>query len=75
MPATPGRETCAWVSAYPPGAGREGRAYADGVIVGSALVHTLLDDDNVTAKTPKEGLRDLAAKVEALSEGIHNESR
>lgn len=59
-----------------PGAGREGSgAYADGVIVGSALVHTLLDDDNVTAKAPKEGLRDLAAKVEALSEGIHNESR
>lgn len=26
-------------------------------------------------KIMEEGLRDLAAKVEALSEGIHNESR
>ena len=75
VPATPGRETCAWVSAYPPGAGREGRRLRRRRHRRSALVHTLLDDDNVTAKTPKEGLRDLAAKVEALSEGIHNESR
>ena len=69
------RNVCVGIGVSTPEQGAKGGAYADGVIVGSALVHTLLDDDNVTAKTPKEGLRDLAAKVEALSEGIHNESR
>ena len=34
-------------------------SYADGVIVGSALVHTLLADDNKTARDPKEGLKPL----------------
>ena len=47
-------------------------SYADGVIVGSALVHTLLADDNKTARDPKEGLKLLAAKSEELAEGIHN---
>ena len=69
------RNVCVGIGVSTPEQGAKVGAYADGVIVGSALVHTLLDDDNVTAKTPKEGLRDLAAKVEALSEGIHNESR
>ena len=45
---------------------------AVGVIVGSALVHTLLADDNKTARDPKEGLKLLAAKSEELAEGIHN---
>ena len=69
------RNVCVGIGVSTPEQGAKVGAYADGVIVGSALVHTLLDDDNVTAKTPKEGLRDLAAKVEALSEGIHNEAR
>ena len=69
------RNVCVGIGVSTPEQGAKVGAYADGVIVGSALVHTLLDDDNVTAKAPKEGLRDLAAKVEALSEGIHNESR
>ena len=47
-------------------------SYADGVIVGSALVHPLLADDNKTARDPKEGLKLLAAKSEELAEGIHN---
>lgn len=47
-------------------------SYADGVIVGSALVHTLLADDNKTARDPREGLKLLAAKSEELAEGIHN---
>ena len=47
-------------------------SFADGVIVGSALVHTLLADDNKTARDPKEGLKLLAAKSEELAEGIHN---
>lgn len=53
--------------------GRQGRAPTrTGVIVGSALVHTLLADDNKTARDPKEGLKLLAAKSEELAEGIHN---
>ena len=47
-------------------------SYADGVIVGSALVHTMLADDDKTARDPKEGLKLLAAKSEELAEGIHN---
>lgn len=39
-------------------------AFADGVIVGSALVRTLLTDD------PKQGLRDLAALTAELAEGV-----
>ncbi|MUH60189.1 tryptophan synthase subunit alpha [Bifidobacterium canis] len=45
--------------------------YADGVIVGSALVHTLLDDSG-QAKNADEGLKALAAKAAELAEGIHN---
>lgn len=46
--------------------------YADGVIVGSALVHTLLADDNRSARDTAEGLKLLAAKTEELADGIHN---
>lgn len=46
-------------------------AYADGVIVGSALVHTMLNDDGRTARSAVEGLSLLAAKTEELAEGIH----
>ena len=47
-------------------------AYADGVIVGSALVHTLLADDNVTARDTTEGLKLLAAKTEELAQGVRD---
>ncbi|KFJ07118.1 tryptophan synthase subunit alpha [Bifidobacterium tsurumiense] len=46
--------------------------YADGVIVGSALVHTLLDESGKAARNSDEGLAMLAAKTEELAEGIHN---
>lgn len=46
-------------------------SYADGVIVGSALVHTLLADDNRSPRNPAEGLKLLAAKSEELAAGIH----
>ena len=45
-------------------------AYADGVIVGSALVHTLLADDDRTPRDPREGLALLAAKSEELAAGV-----
>lgn len=47
-------------------------AYADGVIVGSALVHTLLADDNRTARDASEGLALLAAKTEELAQGVRS---
>lgn len=47
-------------------------SYADGVIVGSALVHTLLNDDDRTARDPKEGLALLAAKCDELAAGVRN---
>ena len=46
-------------------------SYADGVIVGSALVHTLLADDNRSPRDTAEGLKLLAAKSEELAAGIH----
>ena len=62
---------CVGIGVSTPEQGAKVGAYADGVIVGSALVHTLLNDDNRTAKDPAQGLEDLAAKTEALAEGIH----
>jgi len=47
-------------------------AYADGVIVGSALVHTMLDESGEHAVDEATGLKALAAKTEELAEGIHN---
>lgn len=47
-------------------------AYADGVIVGSALVHTLLNDDDKTARDAAEGLSLLAAKSEELAQGVRD---
>ncbi len=47
-------------------------AYADGVIVGSALVKTMLDESGVRSIDESEGLKALAAKVEELAGGIHN---
>ncbi|RBP98027.1 tryptophan synthase subunit alpha [Bifidobacterium aemilianum] len=46
-------------------------AYADGVIVGSALVHCLLDDSGRRSRDLQEGLNLLAAKSDELSLGIH----
>ena len=44
------RNVCVGIGVSTPEQGAKVGAYADGVIVGSALVHTLLDDDNVTAR-------------------------
>ena len=45
-------------------------AYADGVIVGSALVHQLLDDSDRQALDEAEGLARLAAKADELAAGV-----
>lgn len=49
--------------------------YADGVIVGSALVHTLLDDTGRGTLPLKAGLSALAVKTEQIAEGVHNARR
>jgi tryptophan synthase alpha chain len=58
---------CVGIGVSTPEQGAEVGAYADGVIVGSALVHTLLGGKNI-----KENLTALQAKAESLAEGIHN---
>ncbi|MBT1166816.1 tryptophan synthase subunit alpha [Bifidobacterium simiarum] len=65
------KNVCVGIGVSTPEQGAKVGAYADGVIVGSALVHTLLADDDKTPKDRAEGLRDLAAKAEALADGIH----
>ena len=62
---------CVGIGVSTPEQGAAVGAYADGVIVGSALVHTLLDDDTLAAREPREGLDALAAITEALARGIH----
>ena len=47
-------------------------SYADGVIVGSALVHTMLDESGKNAVDEATGLKALAAKAEELADGVHN---
>ncbi|PLS30022.1 tryptophan synthase subunit alpha [Bifidobacterium margollesii] len=66
------RNVCVGIGVSTPEQGAKVGAYADGVIVGSALVHTLLSDDDRTPKDPAQGLRDLAAKTESLADGIHH---
>ncbi|MCI1984141.1 MAG: tryptophan synthase subunit alpha [Bifidobacteriaceae bacterium] len=58
---------CVGIGVSTPEQGAEVGAYADGVIVGSALVHTLLGGGDVA-----ENIGKLAAKAESLAEGIHN---
>lgn len=66
------RNVCVGIGVSTPEQGAKVGAYADGVIVGSALVHTLLSDDDRTPKDPAQGLRDLATKTESLADGIHH---
>ncbi|MCI1832149.1 MAG: tryptophan synthase subunit alpha [Bifidobacterium sp.] len=65
------RNVCVGIGVSTPEQGAKVGTYADGVIVGSALVHTLLDDTKSRAKDPVEGLRDLSQTTRALAEGIH----
>lgn len=46
--------------------------FRDGVIVGSALVHTMLGESGKHAVDEATGLKALAEKTEELAEGIHN---
>ncbi|MFT9243549.1 MAG: tryptophan synthase subunit alpha, partial [Bifidobacterium aquikefiri] len=49
----------------------KGGSYADGVIVGSALVHQLLDNTGRHVMPEEQGLADLAQTTHDLAEAIH----
>lgn len=62
---------CVGIGVSTPEQGAKVGTYADGVIVGSALVHAMLDESGKHSKGTKTGLADLAHTVEQLSIGIH----
>lgn len=61
------KNVCVGIGVSTPEQGAEVGSYADGVIVGSALVHTLLGDSGT-----KAGLARLRARTQDLAHGIHN---
>ncbi|NEG69079.1 tryptophan synthase subunit alpha [Bifidobacterium choloepi] len=63
---------CVGIGVSTPEQGRTVGQYADGVIVGSALVHTMLDEHGHALADPGAGLTLLAERATALAEGIHN---
>ncbi|MCH4208571.1 tryptophan synthase subunit alpha [Bifidobacterium sp.] len=69
------RNVCVGIGVSTPEQGAQVGAYADGVIVGSALVHTLLDDTGVNVRDLRDGLDALAATTAALAKGIHGARR
>ena len=67
----PPKNVCVGIGVSTAAQGKAVGQYADGVIVGSALVHTLLTEDG-DARELTSGLAALAAKTAELAEGIHN---
>lgn len=61
---------CVGIGVSTPAQGAAVGRYADGVIVGSALVHTLLDE-NGDVRDPVQGIGALANTTAALAEAIH----
>lgn len=61
---------CVGIGVSTPAQGAAVGRYADGVIVGSALVHTLLDE-NGDVRDPVQGISALANTTAALAEAIH----
>jgi tryptophan synthase alpha chain len=61
---------CVGIGVSTPEQGAKVATYADGVIVGSALVHTMLDESGAAVE-PASGLADLAETTERLAQGIH----
>lgn len=64
------KRVCVGIGVSTPEQGAKVATYADGVIVGSALVHTMLDGTGA-AVDPSQGLRALATVTEDLAQGIH----
>lgn len=61
---------CVGIGVSTPAQGAAVGRYADGVIVGSALVHTLLDEHG-DVRDPVQGIGALANTTAALAEAIH----
>ncbi|MDN5972940.1 tryptophan synthase subunit alpha [Bifidobacterium crudilactis] len=61
---------CVGIGVSTPEQGAKVATYADGVIVGSALVHTMLDESGAAVE-PALGLAALAKTTEQLAQGIH----
>lgn len=61
---------CVGIGVSTPAQGASVGQYADGVIVGSALVHTLLDEHG-DVRDPVQGLGALANTTAALADAIH----
>jgi tryptophan synthase alpha chain len=66
---------CVGIGVSTPEQGAQVGTYADGVIVGSALVHTLLDGTGTRVRDLHEGLDALASTTAALAKGIHEARR
>lgn len=62
---------CVGIGVSTPEQGAKVASYADGVIVGSALVHQLLDDSGKQVKEEAQGLNDLAQTTRQLAVAIH----
>lgn len=69
------RNVCVGIGVSTPEQAAEVGSYADGVIVGSALVHTLLDDTGRAARADREALDRLAAKAASIAEGVRDARR
>lgn len=63
---------CVGIGVSTPEQGRQVGQYADGVIVGSALVHTLLSAVDGTQYDLQQALHTLASTTAQLADGIHN---
>lgn len=66
---------CVGIGVSTPEQGRAVGTYADGVIVGSALVHTLLDEHGSARTDRDEALSSLASTTERLAQAIHGARR
>ncbi|MCH4161206.1 tryptophan synthase subunit alpha [Bifidobacterium sp.] len=64
------QHVCVGIGVSTPEQGAKVASYADGVIVGSALVHTMLDNKG-EAREASQGLPALAKMTEELAQGIH----
>lgn len=61
---------CVGIGVSTPQQGATVGRFADGVIVGSALVHTLLDEDG-KVKDPVQGMASLANTTAAIADAVH----
>lgn len=69
------KRVCVGLGVSTPEQGAAVGSYADGVIVGSALVHAMLDATGNNLRDPSEGLSMLERVTMSLADGIHHARR